>query len=618
MCIRKTFIILQALILSTSAIAVSPWLENLDHPDKQQQIDLRWTAYGGQADFQFYYGMLDDMEIQMASTPLTEKDSWDKHHHILQVKQLGGLDLQVPFGKLEAIPTGTLQLDGVISFSYKGTVLNLQQLAVRPTNRKIPSAEIAVLDVVDSNGNIVFYLDHIHALLDKEAGKLTLKNMDLIATKWFAEKLGNKYIENLVIAQVHINTELNIPANAYRKDGFIEGLTCAGRPTWPGVGVDADVELIELTAQFRRNLPGDRIVITPSARLRNSDAINAADVAWWTKFSGPFPPYNNDQHPYLTWAMFREVDGRFEQIGLSGIKHAFLTINANCAINCGNSNILWPGCEDVYGVGTNDSGGVLGPRDEVNSFLGLWESTGSFFDPGSTGNQTNSSNNTDENRMVVEESLIGDSNNDYYISGWYTIRDDVNIFNTMGFRKYNLTDNGATWGLQSASSFTVGPASDAYVSPSTGVDLVNLIASQRVTTLEGHLTVAAKIFDLGGGVFRYNYMVENHDYDPKLDQFEIPLIDSASLSSTVFADLDVSAANNWSFNQLNNKLTITGTAANAQAWGSIYSFSFTTNVAPVVGSITLQKAGGGAADILVATLVPDTTSGDLIFADSFE
>jgi hypothetical protein len=53
-------------------------------------------------------------------------------------------------------------------------------------------------------------------------------------------------------------------------------------------------------------------------------------VPWYSKFSGSFPPYNNDQHPFLVWNMYRVANGAIQQIGASGMKHAFLTINSNC------------------------------------------------------------------------------------------------------------------------------------------------------------------------------------------------------------------------------------------------------------------------------------------------
>ncbi|MDP1270723.1 hypothetical protein, partial [Klebsiella pneumoniae] len=87
----------------------------------------------------------------------------------------------------------------------------------------------------------------------------------------------------------------------------------------------ADVMLIELTGESRPVNGGgtDRIVI-PTARLQNS---GAADVPWYRQFTGTFPPYNNDQHPYLMWNLYQEKDGRFTQIAASALKHAFYTTN---------------------------------------------------------------------------------------------------------------------------------------------------------------------------------------------------------------------------------------------------------------------------------------------------
>ena len=44
------------------------------------------------------------------------------------------------------------------------------------------------------------------------------------------------------------------------------------------------------------------IAVAPSATLKN---VGVTDIPWHGKFSGNFPPYNNDQHPYLAWNMYR-------------------------------------------------------------------------------------------------------------------------------------------------------------------------------------------------------------------------------------------------------------------------------------------------------------------------
>ena len=170
-------------------------------------------------------------------------------------------------------------------------------------------------------------------------------------------------------------------------------------------------------------------------------------------------------------------------------------------------------------------------------------------------------------RMIIDGAKINDPNNDYYISSWYTIRDDVNIFNTMGYRSYDPVDNNNnTWSLNNEGTFMQGPASDAYVAPDT-LDEINMEASTRIVTSEGHLTVAVKIFDEGNGTYRYNYMVENFDFDPTLRQYNINLPNNNSFSTFVFADIDSDNANNWQATHTNDVLSLVAPAGNEQHWG---------------------------------------------------
>ena len=608
------------LLISSQAMALSPWLENLNDPLKQQQIDLRWSAYGGEVDIQFYYDFLSTIEIEVNGGIGDPKKAWKQQNHFMEIKSLGGLDLQVPYGILENITDGALSLEGQLSFTYAGKVHVFSPITIVPAKNKERPGDIAVLHVLDNKNNAIFELTHIHASINHEKKQLLLKNIDVTALQAFAIQLDAPQIAGKVIAQMHISTDLNVPSGGITSPEYIRGATCADRPRWSSNvdpnGLDVDVLLIDAQAQFTRELSGNRVIFTPRAVLKNS-GINNADVPWHRKFSVNRPPHNNDQHPFLNWAMYREVDGRFEQLGRSGIKHAFFTVNQRCDLNCFDGQILWPGCEDTYGYGTNDSNSTLGPREEVNAFFGLWESTGSVFDPDADGDEDTLPPSDERERMIIDGAKINDPNNDYYISSWYTIRDDVNIFNTMGYRSYDPVDNNNnTWSLNNEGTFMQGPASDAYVAPNT-LDEINMEASTRIVTSEGHLTVAVKIFDEGNGTYRYNYMIENFDFDPTLRQYNINLPNNNSFSKFVFADIDSDNANDWQATHTNDVLSLVAPAGNEQHWGKIFSFSFTTDATPVVGSLELEGVSVDNASITADSILVPATS-DLIFENGFE
>jgi hypothetical protein len=92
---------------------------------------------------------------------------------------------------------------------------------------------------------------------------------------------------------------------------------------WPGSGLATDIQMIyepngvgangfadTVIARRCAIPPADagnectatstngEVVITPDSSLRN---VGTTGVAWYGKFTGNFPPYGNDQHPYLVW-----------------------------------------------------------------------------------------------------------------------------------------------------------------------------------------------------------------------------------------------------------------------------------------------------------------------------
>ncbi len=76
--------------------------------------------------------------------------------------------------------------------------------------------------------------------------------------------------------------------------------------------------------------------------------------------------------PLIGQNAYRMKDGRFEQIGMSWLKHSFCALSeSGCgACQATDCSTLGIGCADTYGSGLNTNPG--GPRSDVNAFTGQY------------------------------------------------------------------------------------------------------------------------------------------------------------------------------------------------------------------------------------------------------
>lgn len=588
------------------------WLDDIQAENKQQQIDLRWDATGGEADLRFMYEKLKAFKIKINPAPEFPNKHWSENHLIFPINPKSTLKLQAPYGVINKVTAGKLEIQANISLNFNNQTIAINSLTLVPKHIA-NKGDMVNFDVIDEKGQKLFDATSIHIELDLNKKLLKMSNIDLSASKKLAQLLKVPYLENQVIAQLHTYNHLNIPNEAITSIKSIDTPNCASNPVWPPAG-DVDVQLLDMSnINYLYDVGADQVVLAPNASLKN---VGTADVAWYAKFSGDFPPYDTDQHPYLNWSVYREIDNRFEQIGISGIKHAFLTINTNCS--CPSGHVLGLGCEDVYSIGNNDSSNAIGPRDELNALTGIWENCGSYFDPmPCTGSQQQSSNTLGQNRLKVFKNDLGDVNNSsVYFSSWYVIRDDIDIFNSMGYRSINPVDNGGSWGLTPLGTFKNGAALDNYV-PKDSISANQ--SSQTIHHQDGHFAVAVKVIDLGNGQYRYNYAVENYDFDPRFLNFHVPLPAGAQLTDTYFNDPDHNTANDWQFTRSNDVLNIIGSASNEQDWGMLFSFSYTTNAAPEPGNVSIDVAEPLTNAVVSApALVSSSFSFDVVFKSGFE
>jgi hypothetical protein len=453
------------------------------------------------------------------------------------------------------------------------------------------------LELLTSAGESLFHGTLPHHEIDASRGVFDLFNVDLQVSAALAARWKRPELTGLVVGVLTLRADI---------EGWDAFEVPAAPPLCSDWSGDKDVALIAMSSIQQTFRSSGRVVITPSARLKN---VGSGNVPWHSKFTGTFPPYNNDQHPFLVWALYRETGGVIEMVAQSDVKHAFLTINSNCEPGaCTQGHILGVGCEDVYGVGTNTA--HLGPRSEITASTGVWAhcnepapSTASHFDqvaPFCSQDNNGGAENDFAHRLVVHDTDLSVAGAKYYFASWYLVRDDVNIFNNMGWREITPSFSGSTWTFGLGTSFLNGSALDAWVNP-----LAPPAGSANVIHAEpgaGAVQVAVKTTDLGRGFFKYVYAVHNHDFDPQVASFSVPLAAGVTPSQLRFIDLDDATPNNWTATITpGDSVTWTAPAGARMPWGTMFTFAFVANVAPVPGSV--EVTGPGLANPISVTSI---------------
>jgi hypothetical protein len=597
-----------------------------------------WSAWGGTVGVRWNRELASDLGLALGAAQGRHSAlSWYEHE-VFDLRRAGSLEFDVRNGKVRNFLGGSLQATGGHVIDTAAGRIDLRDFRLVP--RPAVAGAQPVLDLVGADGKSWFYVDRLMYELVDDKSNLAVRTMDLRVSPELARRLGKPEAADWVIADMELMTQVirqgDDPLGIYVP-------RWAGNPVpgVPGASYAADLFMETFSAQYSRcngcTGPGGSgsVVFTPSSTLRNnvnngtaaptvagdplgtSSALWAADIPWYTKFQGNFPPYNNDQHPYLIWNLYRlNADGSMDQIGRSGVKHAFLTLNIGCLEDPGDSHILGRGCSDIYGVSNNDSNNSLGPRSEIIPATNQWGRCGSIYDLNCDGLANTSGNGVYDQRMVVNESLFSgpaQAGATYLFESWYLARGDVNILNSMATKRVTFTRSGTVWVVGGNDQYKLGPAIDRWVDPTTPGPGA---AAVQFVTAEGNVKVAARSTDLGGGRWRYDYAVMNLDFaravtegaEPNLrvisnlgfNRFRVP-VGTATITDLSFNDGDLDATNDWSASVSERNVVWTAPSGRALNWGTMMRFSFIANKRPAKGPVVLNIATPGSPTALRST-----------------
>ncbi|MBK7874930.1 MAG: hypothetical protein IPJ77_04135 [Planctomycetes bacterium] len=321
---------------------------------------------------------------------------------------------------------------------------------------------------------------------------------------------------------------------------------------------------------------------------------------------------NTTNHPVIGGNLFRYKvvggAGRFEQLGQSWVKHAFLALSENlCCATCVGDPMgthLGVGCSDPYTASRNGTQSMLGPRYQVNAHTGAFVAAPPHPSGGNNGRI--------QVGVAELEPTGGASTTRFFGQAIYVAPDDAAA---------NNNDDNSSWRELSASvasgawTFgTIGATQRRQAALDAWKVAEPAVTTRAIDVPEGtsapydgtaRVILGWRVTDLGGGTWRYEYALENVNSDRAMQAVSVPLGAGVTVSNAGFHDVDYLAGDGLSgVNQAGTDWATTVTAssiawstqtfaqngnANALRWGTTYNYRFDANVAPVSGSVTLTQ-----------------------------
>lgn len=351
-------------------------------------------------------------------------------------------------------------------------------------------------------------------------------------------------------------------------------------------------------------------------------------VSWCDDVNdGCLPGSTVTDHPVIGQNLYRLKDGRFEQIGMSWLKHGFSAVavsspgcgDGTCTQSFSERDHLEVGCTDAYSA-TRNGFQPLGKRSSVNP------TTGEHPERPSSGG-----NGIDE-RLQVEQSDIEPGLNPgarYWVEGHYVAPDDAadgNAFNNTSYREVSF-DAGTLELILIGSTQRQESAIRAWQSVDPDVEIVEVDLPNHFPAERFH---AARRVSGSPGDWHYEYVIHNLNSDRGAGWFEIRFPGNANVSGAGFRDIDhhsgeIYDTSDWSididFDQGSVRWSTATYAidpdANALRWGTLYSFWFDSDQ-PLEGAIHtlgLFKPGTPMQVDEVTVPFPDAA---FVFSDGFE
>ncbi|MEK6676058.1 MAG: hypothetical protein AABZ47_10450 [Planctomycetota bacterium] len=313
---------------------------------------------------------------------------------------------------------------------------------------------------------------------------------------------------------------------------------------------------------------------------------------------------NAAKHPVIAQNMYRLKDGRFEQVGMSWLKHGFFAVNGTLCSQPGacagslDGTFLGVGCSDPYDANLNGQISNLGPRHQVNP------TTGVFPYPPTRPNNCGTSPIC--RRIQVRDADLDPESNVgalYFMEAHYVHSGDAaagNQDNNASYRPFHVSEVAPgvyTAGLTDTIQ-RQKPAIQAWADTDPAARVINVDIPNDRRILLGY-----KITEMEDGWYHYEYAVQNLNSHRAAGSFTVPIPAGTQTRDIGFHDINTHSADNtpgswfdstdWTSSLESEQLTwrcpshATNPDANALRWGSLYNFRFDARRPPHIGNLNI-------------------------------
>ncbi|MEM8711596.1 MAG: hypothetical protein AAGG01_11630, partial [Planctomycetota bacterium] len=330
-------------------------------------------------------------------------------------------------------------------------------------------------------------------------------------------------------------------------------------------------------------------------------------------------------HPVIGQNIYRMENGRFEQIGMSWLKHGFVALQGTACCSCtpaANGSRLGVGCSDPYGAGLNGSQTGLGPRSEVNPFTGAFSYP--YMDQGQSGD-------TVYKRIQVPNADVSAAlhpSAQYFGEAQYITPDDAaagNGFNNVAWVNLNRSAGSGGFSNLNVSGATNREEAAIYAwqanDPTVKIEEINVPS-------EGQFIAGSNVIDNGDGTWSYEYAIFNNNSDFSGQSFTMPVgsnvtVTGAGMSFPSYHSGEPYTNVAWTATVNAGSVTwatephMMNADANALRWGTTYSFWFTATTAPEVkaASLGLFKPGNPGAQTVALDGPMDADGGSVVITN---